>query len=225
MKVFGLLGLGFLVFRKFGQNTETLKLAKVGLAKVGQAHNWPKSVKELAGLAKVGHDHSISFHAEPCWKDCGEWTSQLCHLCPLWEDAEGATHTIVQREGGEQGDPMVPFFFSLGTLHWSRLVQDEHLFAYLDDIHVVTELERARTVLTLVENALLAWAGISIHQRKTKIWNQAGIQPPGSEMLERLARVVDQLRTCGEVQNCPHICKASKFWAHCLVTLTLFGRT
>ena len=66
--------MGFL-FRNFGQNTKTLKLAKVGLAKVGQhietlklakvglgkvrqAHNWPKSVKALAqvGLAKVGHD-------------------------------------------------------------------------------------------------------------------------------------------------------------------------
>ena len=30
--------------RKFGQNTKTLKLAKVGLAKVGQDHDWPKSV-------------------------------------------------------------------------------------------------------------------------------------------------------------------------------------
>ena len=60
---FGSLGLGLLGFRQFGQYTKTLKLAKVGqhiktlklakvgLAKVGQAHNWPKSVK---GLAKVG---------------------------------------------------------------------------------------------------------------------------------------------------------------------------
>ena len=44
----GLLGFGLFGFRKFGQNTETLKLAKIGLAKVGQAHNWPKLVKELA---------------------------------------------------------------------------------------------------------------------------------------------------------------------------------
>ena len=43
---------------KVGQHIKTLKLAEVG-----QAHNWPKSVKELAkvglanvGLAKVGHD-------------------------------------------------------------------------------------------------------------------------------------------------------------------------
>ena len=115
----------------------------------------------------------------------------------LWEDAEGTTHTIVQGEGGEQGDPMMPLLFSLGQ-HPAlvevqrQLLQGEHLFAFLDDIYIVTEPERVRTVLTLVENALLAWAGISIHQGKTKIWNQAGIQPPGCEMLERLARVVDQ---------------------------------
>ena len=33
---------------KVGQHPETLKLATVGLAKVGQAHDWPKSVKKLA---------------------------------------------------------------------------------------------------------------------------------------------------------------------------------
>ena len=113
----------------------------------------------------------------------------------LWEDAEGATHTIVQGEGGEHGDPMMLLLFSL----WQnpalvevqrQLLQGEHLFAFVDDIYI-TELARVRTVLTLVENALL-WAGISIHQGKTKIWNQVGIQPPGCEMLERLARVVDQ---------------------------------
>ena len=64
--------------RKFGQNTKTLKLAKVGLTKVGQHSEtlnwpksvWPKSVKPTIGqsrsknwaksdwqkLAKVGHD-------------------------------------------------------------------------------------------------------------------------------------------------------------------------
>ena len=51
--------------RKCRQNTKTLKLAKVGLAKVGQDNDWLKSVKKLAivglakvGLAKVGHDPS-----------------------------------------------------------------------------------------------------------------------------------------------------------------------
>ena len=33
------------------------------------------------------------------------------------------------------------------------------------------------------------------------------------------------MRMCGEVQNCPRICKASKFWAHRLVTLIMCGLT
>ena len=64
------LGFGLFGFRKFDQNTKTQKLAKVGLAQIGQAHDWPKSVKKLAkvgmakvglakvGLAKVGHDRA-----------------------------------------------------------------------------------------------------------------------------------------------------------------------
>ena len=32
----------------------------------------------------------------------------------LWEDDEGTTHKIVQGEGGEQGDAMMPLLFSLG---------------------------------------------------------------------------------------------------------------
>ena len=49
--------------RKFGQNTKTLKLAKVGLAKVGQDHDWPKSVKKLA---KVGHDQCRRMKRQRC---------------------------------------------------------------------------------------------------------------------------------------------------------------
>ena len=75
---------GFWVWALWGSEnlTKTLKLAKVGLAKVGQAHDWPKSVKKLAkiglakvgqhsetlklakvGLAKVGHDQHVVQHA------------------------------------------------------------------------------------------------------------------------------------------------------------------
>ena len=73
MQVFGFGGLGFLGseiltktlkhakvgLAKVGNHSETLKLAKVGLATVSQAHNWSKSVKELAkvGLAKAEPDH------------------------------------------------------------------------------------------------------------------------------------------------------------------------
>ena len=48
----------FVVLRRRPDKTEQPICAKVGLAKVGQDHDWPKSVEKLAkvGLAKVGHD-------------------------------------------------------------------------------------------------------------------------------------------------------------------------
>ena len=55
----------------------------------------------------------------------------------------------------------------------------------------VTESDRVRTVVGLLENALWAWAGISIHQGETKMWNRAGVEPPGCEILERVARIQD----------------------------------
>ena len=69
----GFRSVGFGVCKSLGSknlaNTLKLKLAKVGLAKVGQAHSWPKSVKELAkvGLAKVGHD--LVIRSPPCPED------------------------------------------------------------------------------------------------------------------------------------------------------------
>ena len=64
----------------------------------------------------------------------------------LWEDDEGTTHKIVQGEGGEQGDAMMPLLFSLVQLPALEAVQaplipGELLFAYLDDIYVVSSPE------------------------------------------------------------------------------------
>ena len=42
---------------KVGQHSKTLKLAKVGLAKVGQDHDWPKSVKKI-GQSRFGQSRS-----------------------------------------------------------------------------------------------------------------------------------------------------------------------
>ena len=48
-----------------------------------------------------------------------------------------------------------------------------------------------RIVVGLLENALWAWAGISIHESKTKIWNLLWVEPPGCEILERVATTED----------------------------------
>ena len=33
----------------------------------------------------------------------------------LWEDDQGETHEIMQGEGGEQGDPLMPMLHALAT--------------------------------------------------------------------------------------------------------------
>ena len=55
----------------------------------------------------------------------------------FWEDSDGTTHTIVQREGGEQGDLLMPLLFSFGqhptlVAVQQQLREGEYLFAHLD---------------------------------------------------------------------------------------------
>ena len=65
----------------------------------------------------------------------------------LWEDDLGGVHHILQGEGGEQGDPLMPMLFSLGqhaalTATSERLWGSERLLAFLDNLYVVTTPER-----------------------------------------------------------------------------------
>ena len=67
----------------------------------------------------------------------------------LWEDDLGDIHEILQGEGGEQGDLMMPMLYSLGQHQallsvQSKLSADERLLAFLDDIYVVTARTRLR---------------------------------------------------------------------------------
>ena len=60
--------------------------------------------------------------------------------CYKWADAEGHTHEIWQHEGGEQGDPPMPFLISLAIHNALAEVQGqmqdgEFLFAFLDDVY------------------------------------------------------------------------------------------
>ena len=43
----------------------------------------------------------------------------------------------------------------------------------------------------MLEESLWADSGIRVHQGKTQIWNRAGEKPPGCEVLEQRARVMD----------------------------------
>ena len=106
-------------------------------------------------------------------------------------------HEVLQGEGGEQGDALMPALFALGqhdalVAIQNRLVPGERLMAFLDDIYAVDERQdRTEAVYTAMEQELRFHTGIEVHQGKTQIWNKAGVTPTGSERLTAVARVAD----------------------------------
>ena len=111
----------------------------------------------------------------------------------LWEDETGTTRDIPQGEGGEQGDPLMPFLFALGlhralTAVRGRLLPSEKVFAFLDDFCVICSPHRVLEVHQILEEELRNHAQISLHHGKTQAWNRAGVQPRGIDILTRAAR-------------------------------------
>ena len=102
----------------------------------------------------------------------------------LWEDENGAVSHVEQGEGGEQGDPLMPYLFSWG-IHDAlaevarKLQADEDIFAFLDDVYVVSEPARTQTSYEDLAHELLTKAGIQLHLGKTRVWNRNGVIPDG----------------------------------------------
>ena len=92
----------------------------------------------------------------------------------LWEDSEGVVHEILQGEGGEQGDALMPALFALGQHDALLAIQDRlrpegRLFAFLDDIYVWSPSpNRMATLHTTIQEQLLVHTGIQIHHGKTQ---------------------------------------------------------
>ena len=102
-----------------------------------------------------------------------------------WVDEAGEVHHIVQAEGGEQGDPLMPLLFS-SAIHdpleeaSRELRPEEHLFAYLDDVYFSGDVpNRTRTVYDSLGEKLFTQAGIRLHSGKTRVWNRASVCPEG----------------------------------------------
>ena len=112
------------------------------------------------------------------------------HSQYLWEDDSGNVHTIQQGEGGEQGDALMPLLYSLGQHQGldevvRGLLPTEKLFAYLDDVYVVTTPDR---VYTFLQENLWVFVGVRINSGKTQVWNAAGRKPLVCEAMDRIAQ-------------------------------------
>ena len=83
----------------------------------------------------------------------------------IWSDDQGVAHVIAQGEGGEQGNPLVLGLFCLGlhdALHsiGVNLQPNERLIAYLNDIYILSSVDRARNLYDNVAQAIYDSAGI-----------------------------------------------------------------
>ena len=114
----------------------------------------------------------------------------------LWDDEDGQVDEIVQRKGGEQGDPLMPALFALGQHAALVAGQDpffptEKLFSFLDDIYAVVKPQRVAEVHATLERELWAHARIHIHQGKTQFWNQGRVDPPDCQRIYAAAQAFD----------------------------------
>ena len=104
-----------------------------------------------------------------------------------------ALQTLCDRAKEEQGDALMPLLYSIGQ-HQALdevvrgLLPTEKLFAYLDDVYVVTTPDRVATVYTLLQENLWVVAGVRINSGKTQVWNAAGRKPLVYEAMDRIAQ-------------------------------------
>ena len=101
----------------------------------------------------------------------------------LWTDSDGATHEILQGEGGGQGCPLMPALFALAqhdalVSAAGKLQPNERLFAFLDDLYVVSTPTRAATAFQTVAEEVETHAGVKSHLGKLRAWCRKPLSPP-----------------------------------------------
>ena len=141
-----------------------------------------------------------------------------------WTNEEGEVWSIEQCDGGEQGDPLMPALFALGQ-HPALVTADEKLqqlavgtdawleedyirpllFAFLDDLYVVTVRAMARQAFDVVTEEVANQAGIRTNLGKLQLYSkEGGACPPGFEDFQALrAENTTPIWTC-DAQNIKH---------------------
>ena len=101
----------------------------------------------------------------------------------VWRDAQGEAHSVQQGEGGEQGSALMPALFCLALKPaldeiQSQLQPGERVYAYLDDIYVVTSPARVRSCYNLFSEVLDRICHIQVNRGKLVAWNRSGLPAP-----------------------------------------------
>ena len=107
----------------------------------------------------------------------------------MWTDDAGAEHEVLQAEGGEQGDPLMPALYVVAPhpaleAVAAALQPGEGVFAFLDEIYIVCSPERVATLYGVLAAALWDHARVQLNQGETRVWNAAGEEPPNLAALQ-----------------------------------------
>ena len=82
------------------------------------------------------------------WCDGSPWHYIL-------EDDEGVVHDVAQGKGGKHGDPMMPLLFAGLPAIQRKLSNHDKVFAFLDDVDVLTSTDRTLAEYTTLQSELL----------------------------------------------------------------------
>ena len=115
-----------------------------------------------------------------------------------WTNDDAEVWSIEQGDGGEQGDPLMPALFAIGqhsalvsadskvqelmnqSVTWDEQYFKPLLFAFLDDLYVVTVRDIARAAFDIVTGEVEKIAGIRTNLGKLQLYSAAGGScPPG----------------------------------------------
>ena len=150
----------------------------------------------LQGLTELDHNATVvsidgisAFDFEQsevlCWKLCGMSPHQLCpfvrHSVATLLVTSGKTMKVLSmRMTRAKAGSRV----SLRAVQ-RQLLPGELVFAYLDDIYVITTPDMVLAVYNLLQTELWRHARIRVHDGKTQ---KSGVRPRGCDTIDRAAR-------------------------------------
>ena len=105
-----------------------------------------------------------------------------------------------------------------------QLLPGELVFAYSDDIYVISTQDRFLAVYNLLQAELWRHARIRVHDGKTQMWNKSGARPRGCDTIDRAARATNpEFTTVWRGSALPTDCQGSRSWVVLWAMIILFA--
>ena len=110
-----------------------------------------------------------------------QWYAGQTHY--LWHDEHGTAWPVLQGDGGEQGDALMPALFCLALREALEEMQGllpngSYFFAYLDDVYVICDHVDTHQCYEIVRDVLLNRCHINVNVGKLAAWSKGSTLPP-----------------------------------------------